>query len=92
MFLTYLPYDPRWDLFPLSQEILDILTTQKFHFLKKGYSDNDPILYRNYGVLEEQAMHIDIGDLTKTESDPAGLYHYLEEVLPPPKNRIPRSI
>lgn len=229
MFLTYLPYDPRWDLPPVSQEVLDILTTQKFHFLKKGtamtafvsedgqyvikfhcyssalrlipwikphkdrnrhlakrnrcfanyknvytdlgaesallamhlnptdtikknitlvdkrgillsfpldtlsfvvqkkatclfnaiddlllkgqiqqarniiksteklvandykkgYIDNDPILYRNYGVLEGQAMHIDIGGLTKTDNNPAELNHYLEEVLSPLKTGYP---
>jgi hypothetical protein len=30
---------------------------------KKGYVDEDPILRKNYGLIDAQAIHIDIGDL-----------------------------
>lgn len=35
---------------------------------KKGYGDNDPVLRKNYGLIGLTAMHIDIGDLIKTEN------------------------
>ncbi len=35
---------------------------------KKGYVDEDPILHKNYGLLADRAIHIDIGDLVKRES------------------------
>jgi hypothetical protein len=34
---------------------------------KKGYVDNDPVLHRNYGLLADRAIHIDIGDMIKNE-------------------------
>jgi hypothetical protein len=34
---------------------------------QKGYADNDPILSRNYGLLSDRAIHIDVGDLIKKE-------------------------
>ena len=34
---------------------------------QKGYIDKDPVLRRNYGYLEERAIHIDVGDLVKCE-------------------------
>ncbi len=35
---------------------------------QKGYVDEDPILERNYGLLEDRAIHIDVGDLVKKEA------------------------
>ncbi len=35
---------------------------------EKGYIDQDPLLYKNYGLLGTQAIHIDIGDLIRDES------------------------
>lgn len=35
---------------------------------QKGYVDQDPILRRNYGLLKDRAIHIDIGDLVKNEA------------------------
>ncbi len=34
---------------------------------QKGYVDEDPILDRNYGLLEDCAIQIDVGDLVKNE-------------------------
>jgi hypothetical protein len=34
---------------------------------KKGYVDKDPILRKNYGLLKERAIHIDVGDLVLQE-------------------------
>lgn len=34
---------------------------------QKGYIDKDPILRRNYGLFEDHAIHIDVGDLVKCE-------------------------
>ncbi len=34
----------------------------------KGYVDQDPILRKNYGLLENQAIHIDIGDLIRNDT------------------------
>lgn len=34
---------------------------------QKGYIDKDPVLKRNYGLLEDRAIHIDVGDLIKNE-------------------------
>lgn len=63
--------------------ILDKLTTEKkldeakqavthivdliASYCQKGYMDNDPILKRNYGLLEDQAILIDVGDIIKNE-------------------------
>jgi hypothetical protein len=35
---------------------------------QKGYVDKDPVLKRNYGLLEDRAVHIDVGDLIKNEN------------------------
>ena len=35
---------------------------------KKGYIDEDPVLRKNYGLIEGRAIHIDVGDLVKNES------------------------
>jgi hypothetical protein len=32
---------------------------------QKGYIDEDPVLRKNYGLLQNRAIHIDIGDLIK---------------------------
>jgi hypothetical protein len=34
---------------------------------QKGYVDNDPVLKRNYGILDDRAIHIDVGDLIQRE-------------------------
>jgi hypothetical protein len=34
---------------------------------KKGYVDKDPILRKNYGLLKDRAIHIDVGDLVLQE-------------------------
>lgn len=34
---------------------------------QKGFIDEDPVLKRNYGLLEDRAIHIDVGDLIKNE-------------------------
>jgi hypothetical protein len=34
---------------------------------KKGYEDKDPVLHKNYGLLKERAIHIDVGDLVLQE-------------------------
>ena len=34
---------------------------------QKGYIDQDPVLRKNYGLLEDRAIHIDVGDLVKNE-------------------------
>jgi hypothetical protein len=34
---------------------------------QKGYVDQDPVLRKNYGLLEDRAIHIDVGDLVKNE-------------------------
>lgn len=34
---------------------------------KKGYIDKDPVLRKNYGLLADRAIHIDVGDLVKDE-------------------------
>ncbi len=34
---------------------------------QKGYLNEDPVLRRNYGLWNGQAIHIDIGDLSKSE-------------------------
>ena len=45
-------------------QIVDLIAT----CCKKGYVDKDPVLYRNYGLLESRAIHIDVGDLVQDES------------------------
>ncbi len=35
------------------------------HTAQKGFINNDPILYRNYGLLPDRAIYIDLGDLVK---------------------------
>jgi len=39
--------------------LLELLVT----CCQKGYIDKDPVLYRNYGILEECAIRIDLGDI-----------------------------
>ncbi|MBS0605172.1 MAG: hypothetical protein JSS60_09095 [Verrucomicrobia bacterium] len=34
---------------------------------RKGYVDEDPALHKNYGLLADEAIHIDLGDLVKSE-------------------------
>ena len=34
---------------------------------KKGYVDEDPVLRKNYGLIADRAIHIDVGDLVKNE-------------------------
>jgi hypothetical protein len=34
---------------------------------QKGYVDNDPVMRRNYGILDDRAIHIDVGDLIQCE-------------------------
>jgi hypothetical protein len=34
---------------------------------KKGYVDQDPVLRKNYGLIEGRAIHIDVGDLVRNE-------------------------
>lgn len=34
---------------------------------KKGYTDEDPVLRKNYGLTKGRAIHIDVGDLVKNE-------------------------
>jgi hypothetical protein len=34
---------------------------------QKGYVDEDPVLRKNYGLLADRAIHIDVGDLVKNE-------------------------
>jgi hypothetical protein len=34
---------------------------------QKGYVNNDPVLKRNYGLLSDRAIYIDIGDLVQKE-------------------------
>lgn len=34
---------------------------------KKGYIDQDPVLRKNYGLIADRAIHIDVGDLIKNE-------------------------
>ncbi len=35
---------------------------------QKGYVDDDPVLRKNYGLLSDRAIHIDVGDLIKNET------------------------
>ncbi len=35
---------------------------------QKGYIDKDPVIKRNYGLLKDRAIHIDVGDLIKNEN------------------------
>jgi hypothetical protein len=35
---------------------------------QKGFIDEDPVLRKNYGLFNGQAIHIDIGDLVKNEA------------------------
>lgn len=35
---------------------------------EKGYVDQDPILRKNYGLLANEAIHIDIGDMVKDDT------------------------
>ena len=34
---------------------------------QKGYVDEDPVLRKNYGLLPDRAIHIDVGDMIKKE-------------------------
>ncbi len=34
---------------------------------QKGYANNDPVLRKNYGILDNRAIHIDVGDLIQYE-------------------------
>jgi hypothetical protein len=34
---------------------------------KKGYIDQDPVLRKNYGLVADRAIHIDVGDLVKND-------------------------
>ena len=43
--------------------IIGLITT----CCQKGYIDKDPVLRRNYGLLADRAIHIDIGDMIKNE-------------------------
>ena len=52
---------------------------------RKGYINNDPVLYRNYGLLADRAIHIDIGDLVKREeiTESINYMSHLREVTYP---------
>jgi hypothetical protein len=41
--------------------IIQLITSR----CQKGYVDEDPVLRKNYGLLKDRAIHIDIGDLIK---------------------------
>lgn len=43
--------------------IVDLITT----CCQKGYVDEDPVLSRNYGLLTDRAILIDVGDLVEKE-------------------------
>jgi hypothetical protein len=49
---------------------------------QKGYVNNDPVLKRNYGLLADRAMYIDIGDLVRKEEirNPENYIPHLREV------------
>jgi hypothetical protein len=35
---------------------------------QKGYVNEDPVLRKNYGLLKDRAIHIDVGDLVKNDA------------------------
>lgn len=46
---------------------------------QKGYIDDDPVLRKNYGLLANRAIHIDVGDLIQKE-EMKQKEHYLPHV------------
>lgn len=67
-------------------QLLDLMASD----YRKGYRDLDPTLHCNYGLLENRAMHIDVGDLMKNKEPltQQGLTDYLIQITTPLKERI----
>jgi hypothetical protein len=45
-------------------DVIHLITT----CCQRGYVDKDPVLRKNYGLLSDRAIHIDVGDLIKNEA------------------------
>jgi len=60
---------------------------------QKGYEDRDPALCKNYGLLSDRAIHIDVGDLVcaKGEKTEAGRLDYLHQVTFPLREMLKRE-
>lgn len=57
-------------------QIFSLITTS----VQKGYINNDPVLKRNYGLMPDRAIYIDIGDLERKESPITVTPSYLLEI------------
>lgn len=58
------------------------------HTCKKGYVNTDSMLSSNIGLLPDRAIHIDMGDLSRSEGigQPEQIKAYLAEVTEPLRN------
>ena len=50
-----------------SKNVISSMVQLFVHCCQKGYIDEDPILRKNYGIIENRAIHIDIGDMVYCE-------------------------
>lgn len=65
-----------------AKEVISRILELNVNTCKKGYINNDPVLKRNYGLLKERAIFIDIGDLVMEQGInlPENYIPYLREI------------
>lgn len=55
------------DAIDTSKQIISSMIQLFVNCCQKGYVDEDPILRKNYGIIDNKAIHIDIGDMAYRE-------------------------
>lgn len=80
--------------FPQAHSIIHQLFTLMLTSADKGYVNDDPVLYKNCGLLDGHAIHIDIGDLIEQPNilDPAVRLAYIREVTGPMRRYFAREM